>query len=107
MPYPFDPSEDFAVVDGHETISLHRRAGGEPEMISQALRRAAKVRDPAGTGGNYTRADAVWHIPSAALDEPPEVGDRIEDAVGEFWAIVDVEEAALASRWRCAARRRK
>jgi len=111
----FDLSGDFAnVTDGLETVVLVRR-GGEETVVAGALRRIATVAEGAvGTrtgvyrrvpsGGRQIAAEAAWHLPSAAIDEPPRVGDVIRDAEAGRWTILEVHRTTLGDRWRCATR---
>jgi len=108
MPPAFDPSADFAdAVDGTETVAVCRRGstpGSPGTTVSHALRRAVTTREAAESHGRYTASDVIWHLPAAELADSPRLGDLVVDADGRRWTILEVQSAALRTRWRCAAR---
>jgi hypothetical protein len=111
----FDPADDLTITDGTETVTLLRRGstpGGAGETIRHALRRAiaategsidttADVHKNVPSGGQYTAASVVWHLPTAELPVTPQLGDVLLDGSGQCWTILDVSCQALGSRWRC------
>ncbi len=115
MVLDFDPSDDLAISDGTETVTLLRRGtmpGGASTVISHALRRAISAAEAAintssdvhknvPSDGQHTAATVVWHLPVAELPTAPELGDVILDADGQRWTIVEVKCATLGARWRC------
>ncbi|HYW81228.1 MAG TPA: hypothetical protein VE890_16715 [Thermoguttaceae bacterium] len=119
MTLNFDPSADFAkVLDGTESVALRRR-GAEPgsseTIVAHALRQRVDLREAQArnrnhswksvpSGGHYTSGDAVWHLPVDELPEAPMLGDLIVDADARRWTVLEVNRAALQTRWRCLAR---
>jgi hypothetical protein len=95
----FDPSGDLAnVVDGLEAVSVTRRGSSASAVVDHALRQAVKTREAQRSQGRYTAGDVVWHLPTAELAEPPRPGDILVDAGGHRWTVLEVAQAALASR---------
>jgi len=100
----FDPSDDFVdVADGLESITLNRR-GSDAESITNALRREVTTREAAASNGKLTTADTRWHFPVSAVDSIPALGDVVEDASGNQFTVMDVQEATLGKRYKCATR---
>lgn len=115
MTVNFDPDGDFAkVIDGLETVTLRRRGSSEATVVTHALRRAATTREAAlhnryltrkkevPSDGRYTASEVSWHLPREQLSDSPRLGDAIIDGDGLRWTILDVQQTALGSRWRCA-----
>jgi hypothetical protein len=104
MPAVFDPSTDFEdVCDGLEAVTLLRRAASTVAVTS-ALQRAVKDSEVAASDGKYIGGDTRWHLPVAEVATRPRIGDRIQDAAGEFWHILDVFDETLTARWKCISR---
>ena len=119
MSLNFDPSIDFAkALDGTESVTLRHRGsdpGSPGTVVPHALRRAVVTREAAArnrnntwkqvpSGGHYTAGDAVWHLPTDELSAAPRPGDFIVDAGGRRFTILEVQSAALRTRWKCLAR---
>lgn len=114
----FDPSQDFAVIDGTEPVTLLRRgrtSGDEGTVIAHALRRAMTAAEAAianrgdvhkqvASGGAQIAADLTWHLPVVELPESPRLGDVILDGDRQRWTILELKRATLGARWRCTAR---
>jgi hypothetical protein len=101
----FDPSDDLAsVADGLEAVTVARRGSSASTAVAHALRQALRTREAERSQGRYTAGDVVWQLPVSELSEPPRPGDILLDAGGHRWTVLDVSQAALASRWRCVAR---
>jgi len=104
----FDPSTDFAnIADGTESVTVCRRGstpGSPGTTVSHALRRTVTMREAAESHGSYTASDVIWHLPAEELADAPRLGDVVLDADGRRWTILEVQSAALGTRWRCAAR---
>jgi hypothetical protein len=101
----FDPSGDLAdVADGLEAVSLTRRGSSASTVVAHALRQAVRTREAERSQGRYTAGDVVWHLPASELTEAPRPGDILVDVGGRRWTVLEVGQAALASRWRCVAR---
>jgi head-tail adaptor len=100
----FDPSADFvSVCDGLEAVTLHHRRG-ESETIANALHREVTTREAIASNGKYTTADTRFHFPVSSVDSMPMLGDRIEDASGEYYTILEVQSATLGKRYKCVCR---
>jgi len=99
----FDPSADFAFVDGGEPVTLRRPASGMATAIGHALRRAVATREAAASGGKYTSADVAWHLPLASAPALA-VGDQIVDGQAVRWTVLEIQQSAQTARLRCLAR---
>ncbi len=111
----FDPSDDLAISDGTETVTLLRRGstpGGTGTVISHALRRAISAAEAAistssdvhknvPSDGQHTATTVIWHLPVAELPAAPRLGDVILDGDGQRWTILEVKCATFGARWRC------
>ncbi len=105
MAAAFDVQADFAqVADQLEAVTLERADGAESSPLAGALRRAIGTREAAASGGKYTAADVRWHLAAAVLAAAPRLGDRIIDAAGEAWTILETRLATCGSRYECASR---
>lgn len=108
MSASLDVSNDFAVFDGAETVTLHgpRTSNGvEPTAVSlPALRRVLTVREVEASNGKYAASDVRWHLPDAELPNAPALGSVIVDADGRAWTILEATRVTLGSRWSCTAR---
>jgi head-tail adaptor len=105
MPSDFDPSTDFPdVVDQLEAVTVRDVSASTNTPVASALRRAVTTREAEASEGKYTESDVVWHLPASLLASPPAVGDTITDASANVWTILEVQQAAADSRWRCVAR---
>jgi hypothetical protein len=91
MSVTFDPADDFpAVIDRVEPVLLYPAGSGSSISISSALRRAQAVSERAGSGGRVTASEARWHLYVTSLGHTPAIGDRIVDAAGGAWTILQV-----------------
>jgi hypothetical protein len=111
----FDPSDDLALTDGTEAVTLLRcgtTPGGAGTVISHALRRAISSAEAAintssdvhknvPSDGQHTAATVIWHLPVAELPVAPRLGDVILDGDGQRWTVLEVKCATLGVRWRC------
>ncbi len=97
-------ADDFLVADGLEPVTLERTDGAPPTVVAHALRRAVATAEADASGGKYTANDTVWNLPSSELTSPPRLGDRLVDAQGTRWTMIEVDSLTLGSRIRCRAR---
>ena len=105
MASSFDPGSDFArIADGLEAVTLVRQGSPQTIALAHALRRAVSQRDRGKSAGQYTSADAVWHLEAAELAEPPRPGDVLLDGQGRRWTVLRVQRQTFGGRWRCFAR---
>ena len=58
----------------------------------------------AASGGHYTAGNVVWHLPVEELPDAPLLGDLIVDGDAGRWTILEVDRAAMQTRWQCLAR---
>jgi hypothetical protein len=101
----FNPEDDFpGVFDGTEAVTL-RRPGEAPRAVAHAVRQTTRGRDSGGASRTPAVLHAVWHLPAAEVDYPLRPSDKIVDAEGMVWTIVEATPVARGTRWRCAARR--
>ena len=104
MSVNFDPADDFpTVIDGVETVYLHRAGAGGTTAVDGSLKRRQVVREFPHSGGGVSAAEARWHLPLSVLNDAPGIGDRIVDAESTVWIIVEVRYEGLG-RWCCLAR---
>jgi hypothetical protein len=100
-----DLSPDLAAIaDGLESITVEPQGSSAESpgaVVPHALRRAMTVQEAAASGGRYTTADVVWHLPVAELAQSPRPGDVIRDGDGGSWLILEVARTTLRTRWRC------
>ena len=105
MSVDFDPGADFAEsVDGLEAVSLRRIQSGEVVPVSAALRREVTTEEAEPSGGAARQTDAVWHLQLPTGAQAPELGDTVIDPSSNHWTILQIEEFALLSRWKCETR---
>jgi hypothetical protein len=104
MPVVFNPGTDFEdVCDALEAVTLVRR-GASDVAVTSALQRAVNTRELAAGNGKYLAGDTRWHLPFAEVLDQPNVGDRIKDASGEFYHVLDVFAETITRRWKCISR---
>ena len=100
-----DLSSDFVqVADRLEAVTLRRGGGAAAVAVPSALRRAVTTREAADSNGRYTASDVRWHLAAAELPSAPGLGERIVDASGECWTILETRRATCGTRWECIAR---
>lgn len=108
MSAAFDPQGDLAqAADGLEAVTLYRRgvtAGAAGQPVAHALRRGPGIRAAAASAGQATLGETVWHLPAEELSQAPAIGDVILDGQGRRWTVLEVQSAALGSRWCCRTR---
>jgi hypothetical protein len=100
--WDFDPSDDFLIADGIETVELRRlKADGTYEAAVDCR----AVREPMNkktVAGQMEAADLVFHL------HGPDVGaagvrgkDKLTDAAGVEWAVSNPSLAGVVDQWRC------
>lgn len=105
MSVGFDPSTDFEdITDGLETITLDRRGSSNNVTVTAALQRMISTSELTASNGKLQSGDVRWHLPNAQVTTTPRMGDWIEDAGGNRFQILMVDNATLQNRWMCAAR---
>ena len=105
MTTAFDPQSDFAqVADALEPATLQRADGSQRDAAGRRSARAITTREAAISDGKYTASDVRWHLAATELSAPPRLGDRIVDASGEAWTVLEAQLATCGSRWKCTAR---
>lgn len=101
----FDPGADFdSIVDGLRPVTLIVRSTGLTMRVDHSLPRAVSFKESLESNGKYTQSDLVYHIPSAALLQPPVPGDAIRDERGDVWVILAVSTDTFRSRYRAITR---
>ena len=100
MTVAFDPSSDPSVFDGAELVTLTQP--GEPQslVVSQRPAPPANMEEAEPSGGQYTAADATWHVTAVQLTERPEIGAVLTDSDGQRHTVLEVALESLATRWR-------
>ncbi|NUQ66069.1 MAG: hypothetical protein HUU20_26710, partial [Pirellulales bacterium] len=105
MTTAFDPSSDFArVTDGLVRVVIVRAGTPTEVPVEHALRRAVRTREARKSGGRYTASNVVWYLPVAELPESPMPGDVLAEEAGRRWTVLDVQQTAVGSCWRCVCR---
>ena len=95
----FDISDDLAeVVDWTRSVSL------DGEATDYSLRRGITTEEAAASGGRFTTADVVFHLPQNQVASVPVPGSQIVDE-SETWTVLSVGNLTLASRYRCVCRK--
>lgn len=110
MGLSIDASQNYKVWGNTEPITLgsvERQGTGlavqSTANIPIAKRRAPTFRELSASNGAYTGADLVWLLPVAQLPTGtpnPKPGDRIPDASGTIWTVLEAALNALKSTWR-------
>jgi SPP1 family predicted phage head-tail adaptor len=104
MPVDIDIADDLARIDRLETVTLFAPDADTGVTVAGALRRRPTRREQEASDGRYLADDVRWHLPAASLSTPPLPGARIIDAAGERWTVLEVERAALGTRYACLCR---
>jgi head-tail adaptor len=99
-----DLTDDLNCVDGRQAVTLWPPDGGAAVAVAGAVRRGLARREREASQGKYLAADCRWHLPADQVPAPPAPGTRIADSAGETWTVLEVQPAALGSRWVCHAR---
>jgi len=96
---------DFAqLVDGLESVDLHRRHSSETVTISAAHRHEAISSEANPSDGLVQQADAIWHLQMPTSESAPKIGDVVLDENQRRWTILETQELSLLGRWRCETR---
>lgn len=105
MSFAFTPGDDFeSTVDGLQPITLHR-PDGQVVAVTHALRRVATTSEPDASSGQIAQDDAFWHLPAAEVGAAPELGAMLIEDDGTAWTVLQAQQQALRTRWRCLTRR--
>lgn len=84
---------DWKVWDNREpvTYTVEARAGDTPHALTDCKRRALTFKELAASGGAYTGGDRAWLIPVEKLPGSvvPKIGDRVTDAGGTTWSVLE------------------
>ncbi len=104
MPLPLDFSDDPAVFDETEAVTLRARGKVTGAIIVGALRRADKRQEAEPSEGTCLASDLRWHIPTSQVDDEPLPGATIVDSHGEIWTVLSVERQTLGTRYVCQSR---
>ncbi|TWT90994.1 hypothetical protein Mal64_13930 [Pseudobythopirellula maris] len=104
MAIAWNAAGDFgALLDGLETLTLHRNRGEEPTTIA-AWRFSSERSELADSGGALLRVDTVWQFEWPQGVDPPEVGDQLIDSHGNCGALLTVGRLRGETRLRCVSR---
>ncbi|TWT85588.1 hypothetical protein Pla123a_03950 [Posidoniimonas polymericola] len=95
---------DFAsVIDGLQSVTVQREAGGSVVVAAARLVSRA-VGEEDSSGGGVLIEDLVWDLPwpdgAASID----VGDEIEHGASGSCVVLRVEQRGPGVRYRCTAR---
>lgn len=97
--------DDYLIFDNLEAVSFVTVAnsGDTTASIANALRRAMSYKELAASGGQYTGKDLVWWIPYTLL-QSAKTKDRVIDAAGVSWVVLDATLNTLQTLWRLVTR---
>ena len=103
-----DLSQDYKIWDNRETITytVEARSGNLVHTINDCKRRALTYKELAAGGGAYTGGDRAWLIPVAVLPSgvAPKIADRVTDAGGTAWTVLEAGLNTLQTWWRLTTR---
>ena len=97
--------DDYLIFDNLEAVSFVAVAnsGDSTTSISSALRRAMSYKEMMASGGQYTGKDLVWWIPYTLLSAA-KTKDKVVDAAGVSWVVLDSTLNTLQTWWRLVTR---
>lgn len=111
MPPTFDPSGDYAIFDGIETVTLTSRttnAAGTTSTsttsIAGAFREAVTAANAFFIGAGFGVSDdaTIFHLPADEMaGAVPKRADTITDSAGVVWTIQNLDYNTLITNWRC------
>lgn len=103
-----DLSGDWRVWDNRESITyvVESRSGDTSHSVADCKRRALTFRELATSGGAYTAGDRAWLIPVQRLPSgvTPKIADRVLDAGGTAWTVLDAGLNTWQTWWRLTTR---
>lgn len=101
-----DTRGDELVWDNTSTVSYASVAKtGDTLYCPVGLHRHAISRKELATSnGVYVPEDTVWRMPRSALPVAPKVRDRLTDAEGVVWTVLEVSRIAATQRFRLVCR---
>ena len=111
MSLTWDPSGDYEVFDGLESVTFRKKGSRtvgdtgtvtytNTDTVISALKRMVSHRHFEKLGGILQAGDTMWEIPD---DVTPAVGDHILEG-SDVWRVVWVDEKPVLSMWRVFAR---
>lgn len=102
----FDPSGDFQVFDGSETVT-YSRPGLAPFAVAGVLRESMTTGEAAaGAALGLQPTDVPFNLPGPNLAAVvPLNGDTLLDASGVTWVVVSVQSEILTGQHRVVARK--
>ena len=87
MSISFDLSGDFLqVVDGLEAVTIEPPVGEVYQSLGVV--RQVNAAEVALSGGVFTAADVVWHLPDSLVSSDLQVGTTITDSAGHQWTAL-------------------
>lgn len=97
--------DDYLIFDNLEAVSFVSVAnsGDTTSSVAKALRRAMSYKELAASGGQYTGKDLVWWIPYTLLSSA-KTKDKVIDAAGVSWVVLDATLNTLQTLWRLVTR---
>lgn len=104
MPVELNVAGDFStLLDATEPITLFRRDAAEQVAVPVAWRFVDRTAESTPAGGYVTAADVTWQFEWGETS-PPQVGDRVQDAAGNYYTLLAVERLPGNTRLRCESR---
>lgn len=102
----FDPSGDFAVFDGSETVT-YSRPGVAPFSVVGVLRESMSTGEAAaGAALGLQPTDVPFNLPGPNLGGlVPLGGDTLVDAAGNIWVVISVQSEILTGQHRVVTRK--
>ncbi len=105
MALSWKPKDDFSqVVDLLEPVTLLRRGSSTQVAIATAWRFSHQKSESEKANGHAPQTDVEWQFPWDTALSPPQLGDRLLDAAGDCWTLLEIESLRGETRWRCQAR---
>ncbi len=95
----FDPSGDYSIVDGNETVTYRPKpTGSDVTGITGAFR---EQRSHLEVGASTEPTLLGWWLPQPQMTAvTPKAGDQIIDAAGVVWVITAFEYHTLIRQYR-------
>lgn len=103
MAVTLDITDDFAVVDNVETVTLTAQDGTD-QTVASCFSTPLRTREIEASDGKYTAGDRRFHLPTDNVTGLPEVGGTITDS-DYTYTILDVERAVMSGIWKLASRK--
>lgn len=101
-----DHSLDYRIWVNRETVTLTQvdLAGDTITSGIDAKRRPVGAKEAAASFGVYTQTDTNWYLPATLVTGRVRPRDRITDADGTVFTVLEAPLLNLGSIWKCVSR---